>query len=55
VAASTVEAEYIGAAAAVKEALWFKKVAGDVGLEIGQSGGDKVAQASDCFAEVEAH
>jgi hypothetical protein len=35
VAASTVEAEYMGAAAAVKEALWFTKLAGDIGLEIG--------------------
>jgi hypothetical protein len=37
VAASTVEAEYMGAAAAVKEALWFRKLAGDIGLEIGGS------------------
>jgi hypothetical protein len=35
VAASTVEAEYMGAAAAVKEALWFRKLAGDIGLEFG--------------------
>jgi hypothetical protein len=35
VAASTVEAEYMGAAAAVKEALWFRKLAGDIGLERG--------------------
>jgi hypothetical protein len=34
-AASTVEAEYMGAAAAVKELLWFRKLAGDIGLEIG--------------------
>jgi hypothetical protein len=35
VAALTVEAEYMGAAAAVKEALWFRKLARDIGLEIG--------------------
>jgi hypothetical protein len=35
VAASTVEAEYMGAAAAVKEALWFRKLAMDIGFEIG--------------------
>jgi hypothetical protein len=35
VAVSTVEAEYMGAAAAVKEALWFRKLAGDIGLDIG--------------------
>jgi hypothetical protein len=35
VAALTVEAEFIGAAAAVKEALWFRKVARDIGPEIG--------------------
>jgi hypothetical protein len=35
VAASTVEAEYMRAAAAVKEALWFRKLAGDIGFEIG--------------------
>jgi hypothetical protein len=33
--ASTIEAEYMGAAAAVKKALWFRKLAGDIGLEIG--------------------
>jgi hypothetical protein len=36
VAVSTVEAEYMGAASAVKEALWLKKLARDLGLEIGQ-------------------
>jgi hypothetical protein len=37
VAALTVEAEYMGAAvAAMKEALWFRKLAGDIGLEIGR-------------------
>jgi hypothetical protein len=35
VAALTVEAKYMGAAAAVKEALWFRKLARDIGLEIG--------------------
>jgi hypothetical protein len=34
VAASTVEAEYMGAAAAVKEALWFGKLASDIGTEM---------------------
>ena len=33
VAVSTVEAEYMGAASAVKEALWLKKLARDLGLE----------------------
>ena len=36
VAVSTVEAEYMGAASAVKEALWLKKLARDFGLEVGQ-------------------
>jgi hypothetical protein len=36
VAVFTVEAEYMGAASAVKEALWLKKLARDLGLEIGQ-------------------
>jgi hypothetical protein len=35
VVASTVEAEYMGAAAAVKEAFCFTKLAGDIGLKIG--------------------
>jgi hypothetical protein len=35
VAASTVEAKYMGAAAAVKEALWFRKLARDIGLKLG--------------------
>jgi hypothetical protein len=34
VAASTVEAEYMGATAAVKEALWFRKLAFDFGMEM---------------------
>jgi hypothetical protein len=34
VAASTVVAEYMGAAAALKKALWFKKLARDIGLKI---------------------
>jgi hypothetical protein len=33
-AASTVEAEYMGAAAAVKEALWFRKLASNIGMEM---------------------
>jgi hypothetical protein len=33
VAVSTVEAEYMGAASAVKEALWLRKLARDIGLE----------------------
>jgi hypothetical protein len=33
VAASTVEAEYMGAAAAVKEALWFRKLGADLGMQ----------------------
>ena len=36
VAVSTVEAEYMGAASAVKEALWLRKLARDIGLEAGQ-------------------
>ena len=36
VAVSTVEAEYMGAASAVKEALWLRKLARDIGLEVGQ-------------------
>jgi hypothetical protein len=35
VAASTVEAEYLSAAQAVKEALWFRKLWGDLGLDMG--------------------
>jgi hypothetical protein len=34
VAASTVEAEYMGAAAAVKKALWFRKLASDIGMKM---------------------
>jgi hypothetical protein len=34
VAASIVEAEYIGAAAAVKGALWFRKLTQDIGLKV---------------------
>jgi hypothetical protein len=33
-AASTVEAKYMGTAVAVKEALWFRELAGDIALEI---------------------
>jgi hypothetical protein len=36
VAVSTVEAEYMGAASAVKEALWLKKLPRDLGLKVGQ-------------------
>jgi hypothetical protein len=35
VAASIVEVEYMGAAAAVKEALWFRKLARDIGHKSG--------------------
>jgi hypothetical protein len=35
VAASTVEAEYLSAAQAVKEALWFRKLGRDLGLDLG--------------------
>jgi hypothetical protein len=35
VAVSTMEAEYMGAAAAVKEAPWFRKLASDIGMEMG--------------------
>jgi hypothetical protein len=34
-AASTVEAEYLSAVQAVKEALWFRKLGGDLGLDLG--------------------
>jgi hypothetical protein len=35
VAASTVEAEYLSAAQTVKEALWFRKLGDDLGLDFG--------------------
>jgi hypothetical protein len=35
VAVSTVEAEYLSAGQAVKEALWFRKLGADLGLDLG--------------------
>jgi hypothetical protein len=62
VAASTIEAENMGAAAAVKEALWLRKLAGNIGLEIGgvqilcdNQGAIKLPKHPVCVAKAETH